>query len=153
MKYNPHSYQKYAAEFIDKETGHRRYRETLFLCGRKNGKSTLLSGLALYMMMADNENGSEVYSIATKKDQARIVFDEAHNMVRQSPDLSKHIKKRKTDLYFALGMSKFQSLGKNSDTLDGLNAHLIIVDELHGIKDRNLYEVMKQSQSARRQPL
>jgi len=139
--------------FVDKNTGYRRYRETLFLCGRKNGKSTLLSGLALYMLMADSENGSEVYSIATKKDQARIVFDEAHNMVRQSPDLSKHIKKRKIDLYFSLAMSKFQALGKNSDTLDGLNAHLIIVDELHGIKDRNLYEVMKQSQSARRQPL
>lgn len=139
--------------FVDKNTSYRRYRETLFFCGRKNGKSTLLSGLALYMLMADGESGSECYSIATKKDQARIVFDEAHNMVQQSPNLSKHIKKRKTDLYFSPTMSKFQALGKNSDTLDGLNAHLIIVDELHGIKDRNLYEVMKQSQSARRQPM
>jgi len=139
--------------FVDALTGHRKYRETMFFCGRKNGKSTLLSGIALYMLMADHENGSECYSIATKKDQAKIVFDEAHNMVQQSPDLSRNIRKRKTDLYFPLTMSKFQALGKNSDTLDGLNAHLIIVDELHGIKDRNLYEVMKQSQSARRQPL
>jgi len=139
--------------FVDSETGFRQYKETMFLCGRKNGKSTLLSGLALYMLMGDGEGGSECYSIATKKDQAKIVFDEAHNMVRQSPALSKHIRKRKMDLYFSALMSKFQALGKDSGTLDGLNAHLIIVDELHGIKDRGLYEVMQQSQSARRQPL
>ncbi|RYU97808.1 terminase large subunit, partial [Clostridium tetani] len=91
--------------------------------------------------------------IATKKDQARLLFDETHNMIKQSPNLSKHIKKRKSDLYFPLTMSRLQPLGKNSDTLDGLNAHCVIMDELHSIKDRNLYEVMKQSMSARREPL
>lgn len=139
--------------FIDKETGLRRYRETMFYVARKNGKTTMLSGIALYMLVADGEGGAEIFSTATKKDQARLLFDETHNMVKQSPDLSRHIKKRKSDLYFPLTMSRFQPLGKNSDTLDGLNAHLVIMDELHGVKDRNLYEVMKQSQSARRQPL
>ena len=135
------------------ETGLRKYRETMFMVGRKNGKSTMLAGIALYMMTADNEPGAEIYSTATKKDQARIIFDETHNMVKQSPDITRYIRKRKTDLYFPLTMSKFQPLGKNSDTLDGLNAHCVIMDELHSVKDRNLYEVMKQSQSARRQPL
>lgn len=139
--------------FIDKETGLRKYKETLFMVARKNGKSTMLAGIALYMLIADNEPGAEVYSTATKKDQARIVFDETLNMINQSPELRKHLKKRKSDLYFPLSMAKFQPLGKNSDTLDGLNAHCVIMDELHSIKDRNLYEVMKQSQSARRQPL
>lgn len=139
--------------FIEKETGLRRYRESMFYVSRKNGKSTMLSGIASYMMVADGEPGAEIYSCATKKDQAKIVFDETLNMIKQSPYLSKHIKKRKSDLYFPLTMSKFQPLGKNSDTLDGLNAHCVIMDELHGVKDRNLYEVMKQSQSARRQPL
>lgn len=139
--------------FIHEETGLRKYRETLFMVGRKNGKSTMLAGIALYMMIADNEPGAEVYSTATKKDQARIIFDETHNMVKQSPEINRYVKKRKSDLYFPLTMSKFQPLGKNSDTLDGLNAHCVIIDELHSIKDRNLYEVMKQSQSARRQPL
>lgn len=139
--------------FIHVETGLRKYRETMFMVGRKNGKSTMLSGIALYMMIADNEPGAEVYSTATKKDQARIIFDETHNMIKQSPDINKFIKKRKSDLYFPLTMSKFQPLGKNSDTLDGLNANCVIMDELHSVKDRNLYEVMKQSQSARRQPL
>lgn len=139
--------------FIDAQTGLRKYRETLFYVARKNGKSVLLSGLALYCLIADNEPGAEVYSVATKKDQAKIVFTEALNMTKQSPELIEITKKRKSDLYFPLTFSKFQPLGKNSDTLDGLNSSLVIVDELHSIKDRNLYEVMKQSQSARRQPL
>lgn len=139
--------------FIDKDTGLRRYKESMFYVARKNGKSTMLSGIAAYMLVADGEAGAEIYSCATKKDQAKLVFEETLNMIYQSPYLSKHIKKRKTDLYFPLTMSKFQPLGKNSDTLDGLNAHCVIIDELHGVKDRNLYEVMKQSQSARRQPL
>lgn len=139
--------------FVDSETGLRKYREAFFMVARKNGKSTMLAGIALYMMLADNEAGAEIYSVATKKDQAKIIFDEVCHMVSQSPYLRKHIKKRKTDLYFSAAMSKMQALGKNSDTLDGLNSSCVIIDELHGIKDRNLYEVMKQSQSARRQPL
>lgn len=139
--------------FVDKKTGYRKYRETLLYVARKNGKSVLLSGIALYMLIADNEPGAEVYSVASKKDQAKIIFSETYNMVRQSPDLLQVVSKRKSDLYFNLTFSKFQPLGKNSDTLDGLNSSLVIIDELHSIKDRNLYEVMKQSQSARRQPL
>lgn len=139
--------------FIEKDTGNRRFKESIFYVARKNGKTTMLSGIAAYMLVADKEAGAEVYCVATKKDQAKILFDETHNMIKQSPFLSKHIKKRKSDLYFPLTMSKFQALGKNSDTLDGLNSNCVIIDELHGVKDRNLYEVMKQSQSARCQPL
>lgn len=139
--------------FIDRDTGCRQYRESFFLVGRKNGKSTLLAGLALYMLTSDGEGGAEVYSTATKYAQARLLFDEAHNMIKQSPALARHFRKRKSDLYYEPAMSKFQPLARNSDTLDGLNASFVIMDELHGVKDRNLYEVMRQSQSARRQPL
>lgn len=139
--------------FTDRETGLRRFREAFFLVGRKNGKSTLLAGLALYMLIADSEGGAEVYSTATKYAQAKILFEECHNMVKQSPELSRHIRKRKTDLYYMPTMSKLQPLSRNSDTLDGLNCSFCIMDELHGVKDRNLYEVMRQSQAARRQPL
>lgn len=139
--------------FVDASTGLRRYREAFFLCGRKNGKTTLLAGLSLYMLTADGEPGAEVYSTATKYAQSRLLFDECLNMVKQSPELSKHARKRKTDLYFTPNMSKLQPLARNSDTLDGLNASFVVMDELHGVKDRNLYEVMRQSQSARRQPL
>ena len=139
--------------FVDAQTGLRKYRETLFMVARKNGKSVMLSAISLYMLCADHEPGAEIYSVATKKDQAKIVFDETLNMVKQSPELRAVIKKRKSDIYLTQTMSKMQALGRNSDTMDGLNAHLVIMDELHGIRDRNLYEVMKQSQSARRQPL
>lgn len=139
--------------FVDVQTDLRRYREAFFLVGRKNGKSTLLAGLALYMLIADGEGGAEVYSTATKYAQARLLFDECHNMIKQSPALSKHIRKRKTDLYYIPTMSKLQPLSRNSDSLDGLNASFVIMDELHGVKDRNLYEVMRQSQSTRREPL
>ncbi|GAA0455526.1 terminase large subunit [Alkalibacillus silvisoli] len=139
--------------FIDKETGIRRFKESMFYVARKNGKSTMLAGIALYMFIADGEGGAEIYSIASKRDQAKILFDEAHNMIKQSAHLSKHIRKRKSDLYFGHTMSKFMPLAKNSNTLDGLNSSLVVIDELHSIQDRNLYEVMKQSQSARQDPL
>ena len=139
--------------FKNKSTGYRRFRETLFLCGRKNGKSTLLSGIALYMLIADGEGAAEIYSVATKKDQAKKVLTEAVNMIRQSPELSAILKKRRNDVYFPATASKFEALASDSNTLDGLNSHAVIIDELHAIRDRNLYEVMKQSTSSRRQPL
>jgi phage terminase large subunit-like protein len=133
--------------------GIRRFKETFFLVARKNGKSTLLSGILLYMLVADGEGGAECYTVATKKDQARITFSESVNMVKQSPYLSQHLKKRKIDIYFPLAFGKIEALASDSNSLDGLNSHCVVVDELHAIKDRQLYEVMKQSMSARRQPL
>jgi len=139
--------------FVHKDTGFRRAREVFTLVGRKNGKSTEKAATGLYMMVGDGEGGSEAYAIATKKDQARIVFSEAVNMVSQSPALSKHVKKRKTDIYFPVTFSKFEPLASDSNSLDGLNVHNGIMDELHAIKDRNLYDVVKQAMSAREQPL
>lgn len=139
--------------FVDAETGLRRYRESMFYVARKNGKTTMLSAIALYMMIADGEQGSECFSLASKYDQAKLLFDESWNMIRQSPELSRHIRKRKSDLYFDKTFSKMEPLSKNSKSLDGKNAHLAVIDELHSIQDRNTYEVMQQSQSARQQPL
>lgn len=138
--------------FIDKQ-GNRKYKEVLIIVARKNGKSTLLSAIALYMMFADKEGGAQVSCVASKKDQAKIVFNEAKNMVVQSPLLSKHIKKRKSDLYVPLTFSTFEPLASDSNTLDGLNLHCGIIDELHSIKDRNIYDVSKQSMGTRTQPL
>lgn len=139
--------------FVHRETGLRRTREVFTLVGRKNGKSTEKAATGLFMMIGDGEGGAEVYSVATKKDQARIVWTEAYNMVAQSPALSKHIRKRKTDLYFPVTFSKFEPLASDSNSLDGLNVHHGIIDELHAIKDRNLYDVVKQAMTAREQPL
>lgn len=147
------AYMQLLFGWLEKETGYRRFRETMFLCGRKNGKSTLLSGIALYMLIADYEGAAEIYSVATKKDQAKKVLTEAVNMVKQSPELRAVVKKRRNDIYFPATSSIFEALASDSNTLDGLNSHAVIIDELHAIRDRNLYEVMKQSTSSRRQPL
>lgn len=138
--------------FVD-DKGIRKYREALIIVARKNGKSTLLSAIALYMLFADHEGGAQICCVASKKDQAKIVFTEAKNMVTQSPWLSQLIKKRKSDLYVPLTFSTFEPLASDSNTLDGLNMHCGIIDELHSIKDRNIYDVSKQSMGARTQPL
>lgn len=139
--------------FVDYETKLRRYQEALTIEGRKNGKSTEISGVGNYMLVGDGEGGPQITCIASKKDQAKIVFNEAKNMVVQSPLLSKYIKKRKSDLYCSLNFGTFEPLASDSNTLDGLNMHCGIIDELHSLKDRNLYDVSKQSMSAREQPL
>lgn len=139
--------------FIYRDTGLRRFNETMFLVGRKNGKTTMLSAIALYMMIADGEGSAECYSVATKKDQASKAFKSACAMRAQSSEIRAIINKRRTDMYMPSTFSSFEPLSSDSDTLDGLNSHLVIIDELHAIKDRNLYEVMKQSTSSRRQPI
>lgn len=138
--------------FVD-EKGFRRYRECFIVVARKNGKSTLLSAIGLYMLFADHEGGAQVCCVASKKDQAKIVFEEAKNMVSQSDLLKKHIRKRKSDLYVDLTFSTFEPLASDSNTLDGLNMHCGILDEVHAWKDRNIYDVSKQSMGARQQPL
>lgn len=138
--------------FVD-DKGIRKYREVLVIVARKNGKSTLLSAIALYMLFGDHEGGAQVCCVASKKDQAKIVFNEAKNMVVQSPLLNKYIKKRKSDLYVPINFSTFEPLASDSNTLDGLNMHCGIIDELHSLRDRNIYDVSKQSMGARTQPL
>lgn len=139
--------------FVHKETGYRQYTEVLDIRGRKNGKTTELSATSLYGLVADNEGSPEIYFIATALDQAKKGFNESWNMVRQSPYLRKHVKKRQSDLYFPYNMGFIKALASNSNSLDGLNGHLIIIDELAAIKNRDIYDLMKQSMSSRNQPL
>lgn len=139
--------------FVDKITGLRRCREVATIEGRKNGKTTESGALSLYALMGDGEGGAEVYFVASKRDQAKKGFVEAQNMIKQSPELGRHLDKRRTDLYFPMTFSKMEPLSSDSNTLDGLNSSYANVDELHSIKDRNLYDVIKQSMTAREQPL
>lgn len=139
--------------FVHEETRMRQYREAMTIIGRKNGKTTENSALALFMLVGDGEGSAECYFIATKKDQANKGFEESYKMVNQSPLLNKYIRKRQTDLFFAPTFSKLQSLASDSNSLDGLNSHFVTVDELAAIKDRNVYDVMKQSTSSREQAM
>lgn len=139
--------------FVHEDTRLRQYREAMTIEGRKNGKTTENSALSLYMLGGDGEGSAEVYFIATKKEQANKGFDESFKMVNQSPLLGKYIRKRQTDLFFKPTFSKMQSLASDSNSLDGLNSHFVTVDELAAIKDRNVYDVMKQSTSSREQAM
>lgn len=137
----------------EKETRNRRIREIVDIRGRKCGKSTETAGVEQYMMVADGENGAEVYCTANKKDQAALVFNEAVNMRAQSPALRSITKKRQSDIYFPATFSFIKALAADTKTMDGLNAHFFSQDEFHEARDRKIYDVMKQSQSAREQPL
>jgi phage terminase large subunit-like protein len=138
--------------FVD-DTGLRKYRKVVFFVARKNGKSVLDSAIANYMLVADKEGGAEIYSIATKKEQAKIVWEEAKRMIKKSPALDKRIRCLIGGIYFDEKDSFFRALASDSNSLDGLNSHLVIADEVHAWKDKNLLDVMYDSMSAREQPL
>lgn len=138
--------------FVD-DNDLRQYNEVLTIEGRKNGKTSEMSAIALYMLVADGEGSPEVYNIATALEQAKKGFSEAHKMVKQSPELSRNIKKRQSDLYFPFNLGFIKALASNSNSLDGLNGHCITIDELSAIKNRDIYDLMKQSMSSRSQPL
>lgn len=139
--------------FIDEETKLRKYKKAVFLVGRKNGKSTLDSGLGNYMLTMDGEAGSECYALAVKKEQAKIVWEEATRMAKQSPELCKRIRCLVTGMYYDKNHSQFKALASESNSLDGLNTHFCICDEIHAWKDKNLLDVMYDSMSAREQPI
>ena len=131
----------------------RRFRYFYLETARKSGKTELLAGIGLYMTSADREGGAEVYSIATKLDQARISHSAATMMVRKSAELSNIIKVYKNNLHVVETGSKFEPLGSDSKTLDGLNVSAGLVDELHAHKTRDLWEVIITATGARKQPL
>lgn len=139
--------------FVHKIDGTRKYRELLLIVARKNGKSALGSVIALYMLVADGEAGPEVVSAATKKDQAKIIWLEAKRMVKKSPALSKRVRALVAELISDFNDGSFKPLSSDSNTLDGLNVHCALIDELHAIEDKNLYDVIVDGMSAREQPL
>ena len=139
--------------FIDIE-GNRKYRESILIVGKKNGKSLLASIVGLYMLTADGEMGPEVYAVATKKDQSKIIWLESKRMVRKSPALSKRVRSLVAELDTDFNDGVFKPLASDSDTLDGLNIHCVLMDEIHQWKQgKALYDIMADGVSAREQPL
>lgn len=139
--------------FVDKDTGLREYRQLILIVARKNGKSTFASCLGLFLLVADGEAGPEIYSAATKKDQAKIIWREACSMIKKSPALNKKLDLRVSVIRSRFNEGTFEPLGSDSDKLDGLNVHGALIDELHALKDKNLYDVLIDGMTAREQPL
>jgi len=136
-----------------RKDGLRRFRVIYEEVARKNGKSTSASVIALKCLVADGEPGADVYSAATKKDQARIVFDEARRTVLHSEDLQKIISVYRLSLAVDDTMSSFQPLSADDRTMDGLNPHAMIIDELHKHRNRAVLDVLDTAMGSRRQPL
>ncbi len=135
--------------------GTRRFREAYIEVARKNGKTTFLAGIGLYLLVMDDEPGAEVYSAATKKEQARILFNEAANMRKVSPFLKKRIEAHGQKIInrLVVGTAKFEPLSSEDETLDGLNIHGGLIDELHAHQDRRLWDVLNEATKSRRQPM
>lgn len=138
---------------VNKIDGYRKYQEVVLIVARKNGKSTLAAAVGLYLMIADGELGPEIYTVATKKDQAKIIWLEAKRMVNKSKTLKRRIKTLVAEMVASINDGIFKPLGRDSDTLDGLNVHGALFDEVHAWKDMNLYDVVVDGTSSRDNPI
>ena len=139
--------------WVEKDTGLRRFREVVDIRGRKCGKSTETAAVEHDMLLNDKENGPEIYVVANSKDQAKLVFDECCRMRVQSPALKAIERKRQCDIYCNSNFGFIKALAAKTDNLDGLNSSFVCQDEWHEQRDSALYDVMKQSQAEREQPL
>jgi phage terminase large subunit-like protein len=141
--------------WIRRDTGTRRIQTVLLEMPRKQGKSSISSGVALYCRCLDGESGGEIYSAATTRDQAKIVWQDAWHMVERSPGLKKTFGVSTTAHAISqiATASRFQALSAEGNSLDGLNIHCAIVDELHAHRTRKVYDVLETATGARTQPL
>lgn len=133
--------------------GTRRYRRCIVWVPRKNGKTELAAGIALLTLVGDGEFGGQVYSIAKDKDQAKLVFTKAVNMVNLSPALGELLEAYKTSIFCPELTAAFKPLSGNPQGKHGLSMSGLIGDEIHEWPDGDLYDFVHQSCAARRQPL
>lgn len=144
--------------FVD-ELGMRQFNEVLLIIARKNGKTELGAAISLYLMTKDGEFAPQLYSVATNKDQASLMYGAMLSMVSQSPALSKRLHKgiipsrHQDGLIFDSNRGYYTPLSSQTRSLDGLNVHCAVVDELHAIVNRDLFDLVKQATAARDQPM
>ena len=135
----------------------RRYREMLLYVPRKNGKSTLCAGIALYMLLADSEQGAEIYSTASEFQQARIIFDDAVKMIRAKKKLEAKVKINESlqmssiRVYSTLNL--YKAVSSEAAGKHGLNPSCCIHDEIHTHDDDRLLEAFSTGMGAREEPL
>lgn len=137
----------------NEDTGTRRFKTVYEEVARKNGKTTKLAGIGCYGLTKDDEGGAEIYTAATKRDQAKILFEEASRMVKQSRPLRRRLDVQQHRIINPLNFGKFEPLSSDGNTMDGLNPHFALVDELHAHKTPEVWDVLKSAFGARIQPL
>lgn len=135
--------------------GTRRFRQAYIEIPKKNGKSTMCSGLALYLLAADGEPGAQVFCAASDRDQAGIVYREASAMAKASPLLRDYILPRDSVKNLALPSANafLRAISREAFSAEGLNIHGLIFDELHAQRTRDLWDALRYGGAARRQPL
>lgn len=138
--------------FVD-DNDLRQYNEVLIIEGRKNGKTSLTAAVQIDTLVNDGEGSPQIYNVATKLDQAKLGFNAVVKMRSLSPLLSKHLRKRTADIYFPMNMGFIKALASNTSSMDGLDVHCATIDELAAIKNRDIYDLVKQGMGARSQPL
>lgn len=136
-----------------KADGKRRFKYFYVQVAKKNGKSTLLAVVGIYMLVADGESGAEIYSAATTRDQAKIIFTEAKNMILKSPELKNLLTINNLNISFDAEASFFRPLSADAETLDGLNTHCALIDEMHAHKTSAVYDNLVSSIMSREQPI
>lgn len=132
--------------------GTRRFRYAYIEIARKNGKTALSAGVGLYMLFADGEARAEVYSAATVKDQAKICFADAVEIVKNT-DLKNYLTPYRNSIVYELKGGTMKPLSSDYGVHDGLNPSCGIIDEFHAHKDSGMFDVIKSAFGARRQPL
>ena len=138
--------------FVD-DNNKRQYNECLIIEGRKNGKTSETGSVEIDMLCNDGEGSPQIYNLATQREQATLGFNACYKMVQKSPFLRKHIRKRASDLYFAYNFGFIKALASETGSLDGLDVHCGVIDELAAIKNRDLYDLIKQAMGSRSQPV
>ncbi|MDA3890307.1 MAG: terminase large subunit, partial [Salinivirgaceae bacterium] len=140
--------------FVSKNTGYRKYQRLHLYVARKNGKTLLAACLIIYELIMGGEIGAEIYSGATKRDQAKITWDMAKLIIAKSPSLNKKFRSTIHGVYLKpFSDSFYKPISKESKKLDGLNGQMIHIDELHAIVDSNVIDVMWDSCKTRNQPI
>lgn len=139
-----------------RKNGTRRFRRAFWFLPKKNGKSVFAAALSLYLLMVDGEAGAEVYSVASDRDQASIIFRECEAMVNSSPDIAKRLMVTPSTKHIAYPTghrSYYKALSADVPTKEGLNIHGLIYDELHAQKSRAMFDTLTYGGRARKQPL
>jgi phage terminase large subunit-like protein len=139
--------------FKDRETEKRQYKELFLFVGRRNAKTIISAAIILYILLFSGEAAQEVYSVATDRQQSKIIWEYCKQMILTSELLKKYFKIRVNEIVVRNSFNKFVPLSKNSGSMDGLSPSVMALDELHAIKDRNLYDVVKGGMYSRAEPL
>src|ERR1700757_234421 len=141
--------------FVARDGGARRFRQGVVYIPRGNGKTTIAAPIALFLTFADGEGGAEGYAAAVTRDQARILFDAAREMVKRAPEFRAKagIEVGAHAIFRQANASRFVPISSDAKALDGLNVQAAVCDEIGSHKTSQVYDVLLTAMGKRRHPM